>query len=265
MERWRDGESRQTIGLVNVEGKKKSAKSLPEVTIEDGSQKYRRIKKIGHGAFGEAFTVESLEKKKLYVMKIEKLETQMRRKRMDEVKALKKCDHPNIVQYIDHFLDCENSNIVMEYCSGGDLAAFIKKEGSVPQDKSNKWIRDLARGMQYVQRQKIVHRDLKPENIFICSLKSLKIGDFGLARCFDRYKGKFIYGKSDHNQKLRSSEMASSKCGTPAYMAPETLEDHPIYNHKADMWSIGKRTTTTIPTNLNNASVEIFISRLYFL
>ena len=187
MERWRDGESRQTIGLVNVEGKKKSAKSLPEVTIEDGSQKYRRIKKIGHGAFGEAFTVESLEKKKLYVMKIEKLETQMRRKRMDEVKALKKCDHPNIVQYIDHFLDCENSNIVMEYCSGGDLAAFIKKEGSVPQDKSHQWIKDLARGMQYVQRQKIVHRDLKPENIFICSLKSLKIGDFGLARCFDRY------------------------------------------------------------------------------
>ena len=40
--------------------------------------------------------------------------------------------------------------------------------------------------------------------------------------------------------KFRSSEMASSKCGTPTYMAPETLDDHPVYNHKADMWSIGK-------------------------
>ena len=148
---------------------------------------YQKIEKIGHGAFGEAFTVERLENKKLYVMKIEKLETQMRRKRMDEVKALKKCQHPNIVQYIDHFLDFENSNIVMEYCPGGDLAAFMKREGSVPRDKAHQWIMDLARGMQYVQAEKIVHRDLKPENIFICSLQSLKIGDFGLARCFDRY------------------------------------------------------------------------------
>ena len=155
---------------------------------------YQKIEKIGHGAFGEAFTVEMLENKKFYVMKIEKLETQMRRKRMDEVKALKKCQHPNIVQYIDHFLDSEYSNIVMEYCPGGDLAAFMKREGSVPQDKAHQWIMDLARGMQYVQRKKIVHRDLKPENIFICSLQSLKIGDFGLARCFDRYLENFNIG-----------------------------------------------------------------------
>ena len=33
--------------------------------------------------------------------------------------------------------------------------------------------------------------------------------------------------------------MASTKCGTPAYMAPETLEDVPAYNHTADLWSLG--------------------------
>ena len=189
-----ESESRQTIGLVNVESTEYFAKPLPEpeVAIEGGSQKYRKIKKIGHGAFGEAFTVENLENKKLYVMKKEKLETQMRRKRLDEVKALKKCDHPNVVLYHDHFLDSENSNIVMEYCSGGDLAAFMKKTPKIPQEKSHKWIMDLARGMQYIQKQRIVHRDLKPENIFICKNENLKIGDFGLARCFDRYKGKLI-------------------------------------------------------------------------
>ena len=37
----------------------------------------------------------------------------------------------------------------------------------------------------------------------------------------------------------RSSEMASTRCGTPFYMAPETLEDFPVYNHKADLWSLG--------------------------
>ena len=33
--------------------------------------------------------------------------------------------------------------------------------------------------------------------------------------------------------------MASTRCGTPAYMAPETLRDVPAYNHKADLWSLG--------------------------
>ena len=33
--------------------------------------------------------------------------------------------------------------------------------------------------------------------------------------------------------------MASTRCGTPAYMAPETLEEVPVYNHTADLWSLG--------------------------
>ena len=151
---------------------------------------YKKVKKIGHGAYGEAFTVLSLEDEKIYVMKTEKLETQMRRKRQDEVKALRKCHHPSIVQYVDHFFDLENSNLIMEYCSGGDLAAFMKKERNLSPEKSKSWIMDLARGMQYLQSKRIVHRDLKPENIFICSLGKLKIGDFGLARCLNRYRDK---------------------------------------------------------------------------
>ena len=36
----------------------------------------------------------------------------------------------------------------------------------------------------------------------------------------------------------RSSEMASTRCGTKVYMAPEILDAKP-YNHKADLWSLG--------------------------
>ena len=32
--------------------------------------------------------------------------------------------------------------------------------------------------------------------------------------------------------------MASTKCGTHCYMAPEVLDGQP-YNHKADLWSLG--------------------------
>ena len=32
--------------------------------------------------------------------------------------------------------------------------------------------------------------------------------------------------------------MASTKCGTHCYMAPEVLDGQP-YNHRADLWSLG--------------------------
>merc|ERR1711860_105332 len=53
------------------------------------------------------------------------------------------------------------------------------------------------------------------------SITRLKIGDFGLARCMNR-----------------SSEMGTSKLGTPSYTAPEVLmgED---YCHEADLFSFG--------------------------
>jgi NIMA (never in mitosis gene a)-related kinase len=51
-----------------------------------------------------------------------------RRQMVNEVNILNKLRHPNIVRYhervIDH--DLRTIYIIMEYCSGGDLAAVIK-------------------------------------------------------------------------------------------------------------------------------------------
>ena len=158
------------------------------VTEVSENNNYEKIEKIGHGAFGEAFTVLRRQDKKIFVMKTEKVEAQMRRKRQDEVKALKKCQHPNIVSYEDSFFEDGYSHIIMEYCKEGDLATFFKKDGKVQIAMACSFILNLAHGMEYLQKKRIVHRDLKPENIFICYQYSyvLKIGGFGFARCMER-------------------------------------------------------------------------------
>ena len=59
----------------------------------------------------------------------------------------------------------------------------------------------------------IVHRDLKPENILLESPGQnarIKITDFGLSKIV-RGKKKFLH----------------SRCGTPAYAAPELIEGRP--------------------------------------
>jgi len=45
-----------------------------------------------------------------------------------EVELLRRLHHPNIVSYVDSFLNRTKDSlcIVMQYCDGGDLAAQIK-------------------------------------------------------------------------------------------------------------------------------------------
>jgi len=134
------------------------------------------------------------------------------------------------VKYFDDIHETDSNNmtwslIIMEFCPKGDLAKVIEDHKSFgtsfKEDLLLAYALDLASAMHYMKIKRIIHRDLKPANIFISSTNTLKIGDFGLARCMDR-----------------SSEMAISPVGTTMYMAPEILECQP-YNHRADIWSLG--------------------------
>ena len=123
---------------------------------------YEKKNLIERGVFGEALTVKRLSDGAIFIMKKEKIEQIEKRKRKDEVNALKKCDHPNIVKYIDDFIDSDCSRIIMEYCSEGDLNEFIRsRQGTLlPTNAVLNWASNLASGMTYLKTQRIVHRDL---------------------------------------------------------------------------------------------------------
>ena len=86
---------------------------------------------IGQGRYGEAATVSSKLDGKLFVMKKEFLPLDDKDRRRHEVKALKKCDHKNIVKYFEDFYQRDHNNytwslIIMEYCHRG-INNFGKK------------------------------------------------------------------------------------------------------------------------------------------
>ena len=125
---------------------------------------YEKKDLIGRGAFGEALTVKRLSDGAMFIMKKEKILIAQieKRKRKDEVNALKKCDHPHIVKYVDDFIDESYSRIVMEYCTEGDVGDFLKRQkGNLLSTQALLiWAMDLASGMAYLKTQRIVHRDL---------------------------------------------------------------------------------------------------------
>lgn len=61
--------------------------------------------------------------------------------------------------------------IVMEYCSGGDLASYLKelkaKKEYIPEDIIWKFVYQIILALDECHNKKILHRDIKPANIFI--------------------------------------------------------------------------------------------------
>ncbi|XP_034029479.1 serine/threonine-protein kinase Nek2-like [Thalassophryne amazonica] len=107
---------------------------------------------------------------------------------IQEVTLLRELDHPNIVQYIDHFIE-KKVNLVMEYCEGGDLASLIKcciKKGLfLPEKLILQVLEQLASALEHCHRRPdgsvVLHQDIKPANVFVDADLNVKLGDFGLA------------------------------------------------------------------------------------
>lgn len=113
------------------------------------------------------------------------------------------------------------TEIVLEYCSRGDLRNFLKQPNTVISWKTRMTMAmDIARGMAYLHSKNIVFRDLKCKNFLLDQHHRIKITDFGLAR--------------HHSLNNRPRTM----CGTDGFMAPEVILGLD-YDGKADVFSYG--------------------------
>ena len=207
------------IGLDEFQVSKKDYKyNLPENLIY--------INDIDQGAFAKVIHVREKRTKKDYALKIiNKSESNIDliNRMLEEIKILKKLQHPNIVKYYSHI---ENSNqifIKMEYLKYGTLEQWMKTNKNISEEKASLIIKKLLSAIAYLHQKQICHRDLKPENIMFSKendLTSIKIIDFGLSlRNFD-------------------SLCSSDYSGTLIYMAPEEIERKSYYL-SVDIWSIG--------------------------
>eukprot|EP00003_Mantamonas_plastica_P021883 TRINITY_DN3612_c0_g1_i4.p1 TRINITY_DN3612_c0_g1~~TRINITY_DN3612_c0_g1_i4.p1 ORF type:complete len:646 (-),score=203.82 TRINITY_DN3612_c0_g1_i4:64-1947(-) len=154
----------------------------------------------------------------------EKLHDKKEQENLDaEINIQYQLKHPNIVELFDRIETKEAIYIVMELCSGGDLAHFIKKRGKLSETTAQYFTRQLASGLRYIQSRNVIHRDLKPGNLLLVAKEEdtvMKMADFGFARYAD------------------ASRMVETLCGTPLYMAPEILKGSG-YTSKADLFSVG--------------------------
>jgi WD40 repeat protein/serine/threonine protein kinase len=161
-----------------------------------------------------------------------------------EIRSVAQLRHPNIVTAYTAFRCGESLAFAMEYVEGLDLARLVKARGPMPLGNACSYIHQAALGLQHAHEQGMVHRDIKPGNLMLSRSGDralIKVLDFGLAKagrenrvvelgldCMEQAQG--------HGADLT---LAGQMLGTPAFIAPEQIDDAKGADIRADIYSLG--------------------------
>ncbi|KAM5536730.1 hypothetical protein V8D89_009657 [Ganoderma adspersum] len=143
-----------------------------------------------------------------------------------EISILERLQHRNICQLKEVFFEPYSISLVLEWAPGGDLLDYIINKNGLAEPETQYLTYQICDALAYVHAQGIAHRDLKPENVLLTDDNPpvVKVADFGLAKVID------------------SMTMLRTMCGTPAYLAPEVVNQTPGqegYDQSVDSWSVG--------------------------
>eukprot|EP00300_Choanocystis_sp_HF-7_P030210 c38986_g1_i1.p1 GENE.c38986_g1_i1~~c38986_g1_i1.p1 ORF type:complete len:932 (+),score=146.15 c38986_g1_i1:40-2796(+) len=189
---------------------------------------YQLQQEIGNGGYSKVWAAREKASGEVRAVKLVEVSTYAQhRTRMEaEAAVLGSVSHPAIVKFYGIVRTPKYFCFVMELLNGGELFdKIIEQKNGYPEPEACRLITTILEAVEHLHMRGVVHRDIKPEN-FLFDFQhnpegSLKLIDFGFATF-----------QNPH------ADMLGSSCGTPDYIAPELLLEHP-HNQAVDMWSVG--------------------------
>lgn len=186
---------------------------------------FRLMSKLGHGGMGAVYRAldESLQRfVAVKVMRSNEEGGSSSSKRvarfLDEAVAQARLNHPNVVTIYYVGREGEEPFFAMELLPGPNLGQVIEQE-PIPYEDVIHYALQITSALGQASRLGLVHGDIKPGNLILAGERTVKLGDFGLA-------------------KTEQSGPTTGISGTLSYMAPELAEGAEA-SAQSDMYSLG--------------------------
>ncbi|CAI0468619.1 unnamed protein product [Linum tenue] len=198
-------------------------------TLRSATDDFDFRKKIGRGGFGTVYKGTLRDGREIAVKALSVHSKQGVREFLNEIRAMAKVKHPNLVELIGCCAQGSNRILVYEFVENNSLDHCLL--GSRSSNIRLNWGKraaiclEIARGLAYLHEElvpHIVHRDIKASNILLDRELNPKIGDFGLAKLFPD----------------DITHISTRIAGTTGYLAPEYALGGQL-TKKADVYSFG--------------------------
>lgn len=184
---------------------------LPNHTLLQGG-KYKIVRHISSGGFGNTYEgvhtiMDTRVAIKEFFPKIfcnrdentshvtvatqsnRELVEKLRKKFIEEAKAVFNMNHPNIVKVHDIFEENGTAYYVMNYIDGKSLGEMVKERGVLPEAEAVGYIRQVADALKYVHSLNRLHLDIKPGNVMVDARRQAILIDFGASKHYDMESG----------------------------------------------------------------------------
>jgi len=191
------------------------------------AERYVILGMLGAGGMGNVYKARDLELDELVALKVLRPELVGAPGVLDrfrrEVKLSRRVTHPNVARVFDIGEHRGEKLLTMELIDGESLAALLARERRLSVGRVAVLASAICAGLAAAHAAGVIHRDLKPDNVLIDRSGRVVLTDFGIARA--------IAPGADRT--------ATSFVGTPAYMAPEQVEEGAEIDARADLYALG--------------------------
>ncbi|MEM6792848.1 MAG: tetratricopeptide repeat protein [Acidobacteriota bacterium] len=231
----------------------------PDPILQPGeliAERYRVVRFIAQGGMGEVYEAEDLELRQQVALKTvnasigDEPAAVERFKR--EIALARLVTHPNVCRIFDlgqHAqppgTDGEPAEplifLSMELLRGETLSQLLRRRGRLPLEAARPLIDQMVGALEAAHAARVIHRDFKSENVFLVPVEApanpletaaaenlrAVVTDFGIAR------------GEDSSDRFAAQVTGLGIVGTPAYMAPEQVENAPEITTAADVYALG--------------------------
>jgi hypothetical protein len=214
-----------TLFIQRLRSRIDEVKQLGQYTLEE---------KIGEGGMGKVYKARHALLKRPTAVKllnpdVINPETLVRFER--EVQTTSQLTHPNTIEIYDYGHTPEGIfYYAMEYLPGVSLAQLIELEGALPPARVIYILKQICFSLKEAHAVGLIHRDIKPMNVILCP----RGGQFDVAKVLD-----FGLVKDISSTNTTQVTLAHEITGTPAYIAPERLQDPHNIDARSDLYSLG--------------------------
>lgn len=201
-----------------------------------GARGLYRLESVLYAGSGSCvFLAEHLERSRRVAIKVplhrpnhpgstdRRIADEERARFQNEIQVLRSLRHPNIISVLDTGRIGSQPFYVMDHATRGSLGQQLRQSGPFPAPAAVRHALEVLDALAYAHRRGVVHRDVKPDNIVVDENGVARLVDFGIALVSSRPALSF-YGEN---------------VGTPAYIAPEQVDDPSRAGPAADLFGLG--------------------------